>query len=1763
MTTAEDVIAIPNCELLGVVGSGTTSTVYRGLREGVDVAVKVMRPAETSTLSELGATLFRKEAVALGRMSHPCLVRVIEAGSVDALQYLIMDFVEGDDLAAEIKAGALAEERLLGLARSLAGALAEVHRHGLIHRDIKPANIIIEPGGTSKLIDFGFVAPVQDLGQPVKNVVVGTFMYGAPEQTGLLDRPTDTRSDLYSLGCVLYECAVGKPPFVAPDVTELLRMHAAVTPKPAHEENAEVRPVVSAIIQKLLRKDPDDRYQTAAALLWDLTHLNDLRDRSDAFRLGSRDGKHQFVHEVPLVGRADELDELTRRWEDARKHGLFVQVEGEGGSGKTRLLRELIRAAQRDGALVLQGKAQKVERTPFGPLREAIEDYLAALRSLPAVDQAAAREKLIAAAGESAAIVRRLSKSLVKLFGDVPEVPPLEAQAEQERFYERVADFFVNIGQQFGSFLLLVDDAQWLDQGTIKILRLISLRFDAAPFLLATTARNDSESRAAADAFHAQIRSDRAARVQLGPLSEQAVRQLVAAFLGGRPLEDSVIARIATRANGNPFAIGQYVRAMFEQGMLTPTETGWVADSEALNEIVLANDAMDLLLGRIGRLSDETRRVLSTAAVVGFTFDATVLSDAARGGHDVVETALQEALAANLIEAGDANRYLFIHDRVVEALLASLDTAQTRDVNQTIADALDRRAAQLAELPGPMVFALARHYANGHAEAHPQRVFETSTAAGFSALESYVYEEAFRHLDRALNVARTTQGIEATPVALLKLREGLGVSCAHTGRLKLALEHLHACLPEASERMHRARLHYLISLVHSTEGNNDPAWNEIQQALSLLGRRMPENRVLQVLSSLFYLVVTYVLFKTGIGFGKAKGEERKRRELTSMMLNAAYLMAYYIGDYFKAPMTSFLRLYNGHFIGISGEHAKSLAAHALLHANMLGGRRTPARLLARAIDISAQLGDKEALAYCRTMAGFSSDYAGLTVRGQEIVRDALPDALKYCLARDAGQYAGAAAVSITNRGRSRESIDRILLLLPVLRRMGVTHYLSNVLGALYVQYVTLGRAREGLGHRAEQVQIAKDMPQIRFVQAFLHCHQMHALYEQQEFGPELNETIDKFLALNFDHYLSRIGYLVVAYIRLEQFLRTEGKNERQQARELLKKAWLTAAFGPPLRCVLSPVHRCHLHAIRATVAREEEQFRLAHRLLAKAEDDASESDTVWGMWGVRRERARLAASEGDDVKMRIEAQRALDLALSEGWVLRANQLRFEFGLEPEKVAGLTDAASISVGSYGYLGSIRSRSTSYLGVTKSFFNIDSRRSLGASTSIASTESASVTRAEFSAQRYFDALLDVSIAASASLDVEQQVPAALDAMVRVLGAERGFLFLADDAGGLQFKRGRDARAADVEVLQGYSSTVVKKAFSEKKGIVVTGTDEGEALGSASAVTHNLRSIIAAPVVVRDRLLGVVYADSTLLKGLFTPSHLGVLVALGNQIGVALETARAARTELKLQTDRTELEKELEVTKAVQAMVLPRESEHRTSRVALRAFYSAANRCGGDWWWYEDEPGAALLMVGDVTGHGAGAAMVCAAAAGSYRTLRRARPDAPVPDLLAGVSETLKELAQGSYLMTMAAIRVELSPGAAVLKVWNAGAPPLFLTRADGRVEVLTAPGAPLGFSTQLGFVERALGTGDRLLVFTDGLIDLLRMRRVRDLCVQMAPLRLDEAAQVLTSALEQPMQSGRDDDITFVVMDVDRDMDAAVMPTIDAGRPAAAGRQAGPT
>lgn len=621
----------------------------------VDTQV-VVKLTSVSRLPAAGRWLLQREAAVLRVLEHPCLVPVVDAGLDGAAFYVVLPFRPLPTLRQRLTDGPLSPAEALRIAIDVLHALEVAHAQGVLHRNLNAANVLY--GERSQVMDFSPLgtAELADDG------VLPTWL--APEQTGLLHAHVDSRADLYAVGCLLYECVTGRPPFVGETLTDLLQtqLRGVVT---AMRETVPATPrSLDDVVTRLLARDPRARYQSAAGVLWDVEALKRALDAGEEdadVALGLFDRRFTLA-EPAFVGRRTELARLAARLDGGR--GGVVCLEGASGLGKSRLLQEAALLALARGRRVLKvaARPQSAEH-PFEVLSGVVLDWRQQV-GVPGVS-----EQLSQLDGERRGVLH----SLLPVLRDVlPDAPPPPAVSESY-----VLDMLAALLQQLGSdTVVLLDDVQWADVLTRRTLQRYHAMGGAT--LVLAAARTD-------DGAGGLVRVE---RLPLLPFSSEEARHLAESMAG--PLPAPVLDVLGRMAEGNPFMLAESLRALVSSGSLRFESGAWRFREDV--DLQATPRAAAALTRRLGRLPPSTRQVLAVAAVLGRECDVELLAEATAESPDRLLDAIEEARQAHLVwRTRDASRIVFAHDRLRDTLLSEIDSDRRATLHRQAAQWLQAR----------------------------------------------------------------------------------------------------------------------------------------------------------------------------------------------------------------------------------------------------------------------------------------------------------------------------------------------------------------------------------------------------------------------------------------------------------------------------------------------------------------------------------------------------------------------------------------------------------------------------------------------------------------------------------------------------------------------------------------------------------------------------------------------------------------------------------------------------------------------------------------------------------------------------------------------------------------------------------------------------------------------------------------------------------------------------------------------------------------
>jgi serine/threonine protein kinase len=792
------------------IGSGGMGVVYRArhVETGARVALKTLRVRSAERFAS-----FRREVHALANLRHPGIIRIFDhglAGPAGGTPWYAMELVEGRTLSQWLMRGdwvsgmptpprwapppagdtapndsapgrpsapvparapmPLAE--VLRLFRRVCRALAFLHNHGIVHRDLKPDNILIKEDGTPVLVDFGIVAQFEgSAGREVLELAdagTGTLAYMAPEQR--LGRFVDARADLFSLGCILYECVSGRLPFGPTGLYAL----SLDPPAPPSTYVAGIPPELDLLVTRLLARHAQDRLGYADDAEAALAAIE--RGGDAAGLPSSRPApRAAYLYRPDFAGRRDTLRRLEQALAEAASgRGVKAFVTGESGVGKTRLAMEVAARAAEKGMAVITGDCPPVgmggrDGGALGAPLQPLRGLLVAVADMCRTGGPAVVERLLV--GDRAKLLAPYEPSLRDLPGqsELREPDVLAADAARVRLLSALKDMLLDFARE-RPLLLVLDDLQWADEMSLELVASLTPEVCAlAPLAVIGMCRAEEMS----DRLRAWAEEPEVLHEQLGRFDDGAVGEMVAGMLALRAPPADLVTFLRQQSGGNPFFVAEYLRAAIGQGILGRDDGGrWTmraAETDGLRERVPLPPTITALIElRLEGLEGAADDTVQAAAVLGRGFDVDLVARTANLRVGAVLDAYALLRQRQILEDDGAGETHFVHDKLREIAYARIGEAQRGGLHGRAAAAIEERyvGRDLDEHLGALGYHLARAGSRAAAAAYFER-------AGEQARRNYANRDAIRFYGLAMGQLETGTGLEDAG-ARRRLHEALG-----------------------------------------------------------------------------------------------------------------------------------------------------------------------------------------------------------------------------------------------------------------------------------------------------------------------------------------------------------------------------------------------------------------------------------------------------------------------------------------------------------------------------------------------------------------------------------------------------------------------------------------------------------------------------------------------------------------------------------------------------------------------------------------------------------------------------------------------------------------------------------------------------------------------------------------------------------------------------------------------------------------------------
>lgn len=803
--TSNKTIIISGYQILCQVYESANSEVYRGKKkqDHQPVILKVLKE-DYPTTSEL--TRYKQEYEIIRNLN---IDGVIKAYSLEPYQRTLVIILE-DFGALSLKqwmnhsGGAYISPSLsefLGIAIKTTEILGQIHAANIIHKDINPANIVFNPETKQlKIIDFGISTQLTRENPTVKNpnVLEGTLAYMSPEQTGRMNRSLDYRTDFYSLGVTFYELLTEKLPFETRDALELVHCHIAKQPIAPHQLVAAQRrdPIpqaVSDIIMKLMAKTAEDRYQSAWGIKADLEEcLNQLQAKGEIsdFPLGNQDISNNFQIPQKLYGREAEVETLLQAFDRVAtppqsplsqegQGGIeMMLVAGYSGIGKSALVAEVHKPITEKRGYFISGKFDQFQRNiPYSAVVDAFAGLVRQLLTESDAQLAQWRAKLLAAVGSNGQVIIDVIPEVKLIIGKQPTVAELRPSESQNRFNFVFQKFIRSFCTKEHPLVIFLDDLQWADSATLKLIELMIADTDSQ-YLFLIGAYRDNEVNPSHPLMMTIDGLNKAGatvnQITLTPLKLNHISQLIADTLHSDTTVVNPLAKLVMlKTSGNPFFVNQFLTTLYHENLITfqvsqssfnnkDVRKGfWQWHISQIEAQDITDNVVDLMIAKLRKLPESTQRVLKLAACIGSTFDLDTISLVCEQSQPEIFLDLKTAIQSGLILAvSDFNQelliqdYKFLHDRVQQAAYALLQDNEKAPIHLQIGRLL--LANTTTEELNTCIFDIVNQLNGGQLliedEGERIELAELNLQAGEKAKSSIAYQPAAEYLETGIKL---------------------------------------------------------------------------------------------------------------------------------------------------------------------------------------------------------------------------------------------------------------------------------------------------------------------------------------------------------------------------------------------------------------------------------------------------------------------------------------------------------------------------------------------------------------------------------------------------------------------------------------------------------------------------------------------------------------------------------------------------------------------------------------------------------------------------------------------------------------------------------------------------------------------------------------------------------------------------------------------------------------------------------------------------
>lgn len=775
--------------------------------------------------------------------------------SIESSKILDGDNPSGQTLA-DILGSPLPVGRFLHIAIGISTALAEIHKQHIIHKNINPATLFIDPGTLAVTIG-GFTSasdlPVKVFSKGSRQYLSEQLAYLSPEITGRVSKVVDYRTDLYSLGIVFYEMVTGDLPFHAEDVIGWVHSHIARMPRQLINVAPSFPKILSTIVMKLLAKNAEDRYQTALGLTSDLKRCLagwQIYGKIDPFVVGENDIPDRLLIPQKLYGREKHILTLLEIFNSVVIQGKarLVRITGYSGTGKSSLVSELFKPVIDVNGFFITGKFDQYKRDiPYLTIAEAFREPIQQILSGSEGEVALWKQRFQRSLGSNGQLVIDVISRLELIIGKQPPVPELTPEDAKKRFNMVLRKFVGAFTENGHPLVLFLDDVQWIDTASLELIKDI-VSHDETRSLMLICAYRDNEVTSSHPLilwFDELLSGSRSiATITLTPLSSRELSRLLEDTLRTTPARlMSLTDLIYRKTGGNPFFSIQFLMTLYGEKLLYFDEQtrSWRWEINKIQAQCFTDNVVDLVVSKLLKLSIKAQEALRLGACIGNAFDFEGLMRISTTTVEELHSHLWEAIQEGLILLVDEVSYVFLHDRVQQAAYSLIRQTDRQEVHLRIGRLMLVQPSTVNY--EEKVFEIVHQFNLGTAlisdPNEKTNIAELNLLAGKKAKFSSAYDAALSYFTLAANLLNENFWEENYELIfeVCKERAIMEYLNSNYARSKKQIDKL---LRKARTNLEKAELHNILIIQYTLTADYESAIQSGRKALKLLNIDVPE-----------------------------------------------------------------------------------------------------------------------------------------------------------------------------------------------------------------------------------------------------------------------------------------------------------------------------------------------------------------------------------------------------------------------------------------------------------------------------------------------------------------------------------------------------------------------------------------------------------------------------------------------------------------------------------------------------------------------------------------------------------------------------------------------------------------------------------------------------------------------------------------------------------------------------------------------------------